>query len=121
MKAFPTCPICQSKFRQVFYSKGWLEECCMNDDCPGEYRQFFIDSFQSGRLSYVRFYTKNFLIYSHFEEHTMFPGITHIYQRNFPRGEGTQKPAYEVKNLNLDFSNLEKLDNKYLTYNLFLW
>lgn len=129
MKPFKTCPGCNSDFKRFESGLLFMESCekactnsadyCKEHDCPIQFRQQFKASFE-GELTSVQFYTKHFHIYSHTGNDGLFPNITHIYTRHFPRGASTMAPVFKVNNLIIDFDKIEELDKKYFTLSLFL-
>src|SRR4030043_350976 len=129
MIPFKVCPSCNSDF--VRYNSGlyFLESCkkacsnsadyCKEHDCPIQFRQQYKDSFE-GEISSFQFYTKHFHINYYTSLDGCFPNTTHIYTKHFPREANTMSPIFRIKDLVLNFNNLDELDKKYFTLSLFL-
>lgn len=119
MKPFKQCPGCQESLVENTINKLIYERCPKY--CKLEYRQHFETSINDDLLSYISFYTENFFVYSYFKQmHTIPANEAHIYHRIFPRGETCQSPMIKLKNLIIDFNQLEKLDRKLKLYATFL-
>lgn len=128
MKPFKKCPSCNSFFikNDSSIESFVLESCekacvtsaspCENHNCNIQFRQYYNE--YSNSLSYIQFYTKNFHIFSYFLG--MFEGETHIYPKISPREQDLVEPIFVIKDLIIDFNNIDKLDQKYKTLSLFL-
>ena len=129
MKPFKTCPGCNSDFKRFEAGNLFMESCkkactnsavqCEEHNCPIQFRQQFKASFE-GELTSIQFYTKHFNIHHHTADDGIFPNMTHIYTRHFPRGASTMAPIFRVPDLTIDFNKVEELDKKYFTLSLFI-
>lgn len=132
MKPFKHCPMCSSDFSKFNHGSYFMESCraacvdsanpCKEHPCPIQYRQQYKDSFE-GEICTIQIYTKHFQISYHTGIDTLFPNMTNIYTKHFPRGESTMSPIFRIKDLVIDFTSMEsieKFDQKYFTLSLFL-
>lgn len=120
MKPFANCPVCGSIFRNINLNKSWWQQLCQAR-CDADFSQFFPSSFQDEYLSYASFYTKDFHLYLYFEHYYNkdYCGKMYVYNRVFPRGESVQNVQIIAKIPDIDFSNLDKLNNKLKIWNIF--
>jgi hypothetical protein len=70
-------------------------------------------------ISYCQFYTKNFYIYWYKNWSDNMKDVVHIYHNIFPRGQITQQPFLTLKGKDIDFSNLDKYDEKWKKLSIF--
>ncbi len=98
-----------------------MEEWCSNQsNCPIEYRQYHLHSFEDPTLKYITFKTKNFYYYSYFHDTlSIKAGTTHVYFNQFPRDSVKQDPFLSIMDMKIDWNNLDKLDEKYRLYSKF--
>jgi hypothetical protein len=113
MNPLQQCPGCKGKLMQ-WHAGGLWEEIC-EDRCGMGFYQTFASSFEDEQITNLAFYTKHFQFVIYFPNSNYNPGITHVYLHPFPRGMTTQYPVFSIKNLQWDFDNLTKLNDKYHT------
>jgi hypothetical protein len=119
MKKFKKCPVCDcDAFIRRTYSSSWFEEHC--DNCDAQFSQHFSDSFDDEDIHYTTFYTKDFYYYVYYKESfSTKSGTTNIYNRIFPRGESVQSPMLTYKKFDINYKELDKLNEKFKTLALF--
>jgi len=118
MKPLINCPGCNAKLvNNTVYSYIHEQHCI--DRCGMHYMQYFITSIDDLELKYMRFYTKNFLVYSYSKIDLLYTSQTHIYNRVFPRGQTVQGPLLKLNDFIVDFDNIDKLDSKLKTLSIF--
>ena len=113
MNPYMLCPGCNSGL-QLWSSGGLHQDFCI-ERCNLRFYQTYVKP-GDALVTNVSFHTKHFHYIKYFANSNYFPGITHIYHSPFPKGQSVQSPVFTVKDFQLDFDNLDKLDNKYLTY-----
>ncbi len=120
MKPFPNCPVCDSEFYDINHNTAWWQQLC-KARCDADFSQFFPSSFQDEHLSYASFYTKDFHLYLYFEHYynEKQRNLMYLYNRIFPRGESVQNVQIIAKIPEIDFKNLDKLNNKLKIWNMF--
>jgi hypothetical protein len=119
MKPFIHCPYCNGAIhRPPLQGRLYYEYC--SGYCATEYSQYFKDAFDEPELSYLRFSTKNFNVYTYFQN-SSFPNEAHIYSRQIlKRYGGVASTLIKLPTKKIDIFNLEDLDRKLQTLAYFL-
>jgi hypothetical protein len=112
MIAYNKCPTCDGVFRQISYNINWFEEKCDNIKCLSEFSQFHRSSFTDNDIYYCRFSTGDFFAYA-YKDHPADGSIIHVFHTVFPRGKIVQSPVLKLPLVDIDFKNLDKLNQKW--------
>jgi hypothetical protein len=118
------CPHCQSllvkKTIPEHLNPTKYENCSKR--CVVDYFQYYNKSYEETELEYVSLYTPDhkFSMY-YYTKHHMYPAnLVHVYSQAEIKKHGRAMPLITLKDFQIDFNNLEDLQDKLSLYATFV-